>query len=179
MLMIIFGAGASYDSAPSLPVSVDWRPHKVPPHRDDRPPLADQLFEARPFFADIMQRFPPCLDIVPRLRHRSKEQSVEQALELLQAEAVQDERRLIQLAAVKHYLQAMFWECLSRWAREHYGVTNYKALLDHVELRRDRSCGDLETMRGGYSRVCLVSFNYDTMLEEVASDHPPPRRQHW
>ena len=38
MLMVVFGAGASYDSVPAHPVGVE----------DIRPPLAKDLFQDRP-----------------------------------------------------------------------------------------------------------------------------------
>lgn len=77
MLMVIFGAGASYDSVP----------HRHPaafPNLANRPPLADELFADRPLFTDAMNRFPACEPIIPLLRHRNQGDSVEQVLERLQ-----------------------------------------------------------------------------------------------
>ncbi len=63
MLMVVFGAGASYDSFPSgLPNSTDWE--------DRRPPLANELFDNRPAFGPVVSRFPRCQPIISRLRHR-------------------------------------------------------------------------------------------------------------
>lgn len=67
MLTAIFGAGASADSDPSRP----FRQAEDPPSQDqdnDRPPLANELFANRTQFAAVLQRFPQCNPIVPRLR---------------------------------------------------------------------------------------------------------------
>src|SRR5260370_475202 len=65
MLMVIFGAGASFDSCPTylpgaqVPMSGDQaRLNKL-----YRPPLANELFENRPLFAEAIDRFPECRTI--------------------------------------------------------------------------------------------------------------------
>src|SRR5438270_4277647 len=82
MLMVVFGAGASYDSVPSKrPVdSLSITEAQF------RPPLANQLFEPRPWFVEIMKRFPDCQAVIPYLEGRIGG-SVEQELERLQSEA--------------------------------------------------------------------------------------------
>jgi hypothetical protein len=50
----------------------------------------------------------------------------------------------------------MIAKCQSAWEESAKGITNYKVLLDQIERGRP-----------GYSRVCLVTFNYDTMLENA------------
>jgi hypothetical protein len=96
MLLVIFGAGASYDSDPARP------PETV---KDDRrPPLADQLFDNREKFAEALTYFPECKPIVPLLRGTGE---VEQRLEQLRDEAISAPpypERLRQLAAVRGYL---------------------------------------------------------------------------
>ena len=74
----------------------------------------------------------------------------------LQREAPQHAEKHRQLAAVRFYLHFMLWECESRWAAVAEGVTNYKTLLDRIERYRK-----------GSQPVCLVTFNYDTMLEDA------------
>jgi len=70
MLIVIFGAGASFDSCPTYPPGhheavLDG--HTL--NKDFRPPLANELFENRPIFAEaILRHFPQCQPIVPRLR---------------------------------------------------------------------------------------------------------------
>jgi len=147
MLMVVIGAGASYDSIPAL--------------RQDmgnalRPPLANQLFEPRDVFATTMQQVGRILPIVPLLQNLPNGRTVEQVLEQLQAEADDYPERRQQFAAVRYYLHVMLWICVAHWNRLAKGVTNYKALLDQIERWRKPD-----------DQVCLVTFNYDTMLEEA------------
>jgi len=122
---------------------------------EHRLPLADHLFEERELFAAILEQFPRAHAVVPRLRHLQRGETVELVMEQLQAESGRDPRRLRQLAAIRYYLQSAIGECESRWERAAArGITNYKALLDLIEHARDRD-----------ERVCLVTFNYDSMLE--------------
>ena len=99
MLMVIFGAGASYDSAPSRPPRMQ---------RDlERPPLAEELFADIDAFSEVASRFPRCLPIIPRLRDRPAGVSVEQALEQLQQEAEGYPEGYRQLAAIRFYLNVI------------------------------------------------------------------------
>ncbi|HEY3303284.1 MAG TPA: SIR2 family protein [Candidatus Binatia bacterium] len=149
MLTVIFGAGASYDSAASYPPGTT-------PGSDARLPLADQLFDDREHFANAMQRFPDCSPIVTFLRHRNQDLPVERVLEHLQAGAKKHSQGQREIVAVLYYLQAMIWECQKRWENIHKGVTNYKALLYLIRQLRNYS-----------TPVSLVTFNYDTMLEDA------------
>src|SRR3989337_761360 len=128
MLMVVFGAGASYDSVPSRDPK-SWPKERLP----DRPPLANELFDDRPLFVDAMSRFPRCQAIIPYLRHRSEDVSVEAVLEKLQAEGEEYPERYRQLAAIRFYLHFVLWECERRWNDVAKGVTNYKTLLDQIE----------------------------------------------
>jgi hypothetical protein len=73
MLLVIFGAGASYDSVPSRP------PSKFP-NIEERLPLANQLFADRGLFNNTMRRFPRCLAIVPYLQQMGASDSIERIL---------------------------------------------------------------------------------------------------
>jgi hypothetical protein len=154
---VIFGAGASYDSDPSYPSG----------QSDDenaRLPLADQLFADRPIFSTALKRFPLCHAIIPYLRNRANNISVEQVLENLQEESQARPLRHKQLAAVRFYLHLMLWECERRWKEVTKHITsNYRTLLDQIEHHRSL-----------YDRVCLVTFNYDTLLD---SEFPSVARQ--
>jgi len=155
--MVIFGAGASYDSDPTRPSANYVLPT---PHR---PPLANQLFDNRPEFARDLSAFPECIPIVPLLRHTS---AIEQQLERLRNEATEDppyRQRLRQLAAVRGYLQLVLSGCDERWLEEVRGITNYSTLLD-------------EMLRWGHQRAVLVTFNYDRLLERAIT-LGDPRRQ--
>jgi len=144
--MVVFGAGASYDSAPHRRGNYEFRL-----------PLANQLFADRLRFSLWIQRFPRCNAVIPYLRQTSGS-SVESELERLRFEAQTNPSRIKQLAAVQFYLQSMLWECETLWEREEArGVTNYKTLLDQIESWR----------REVKEEICPVTFNYDTMLEDA------------
>jgi len=99
MLLIIFGAGASFDSDPSRP---------APSGLENRPPLANQLFDDRHNFVAALCQFDECAEIVPFLRGAK---AIEQQLEVLQNEANEYPDRFRQLAAARWYLQFMLGEC--------------------------------------------------------------------
>ena len=146
--MVVFGAGASYDSFSEYPPESGAA-------MDQRPPLANQLFELR--FANTIDQFPQCGPIIPYLRPQGGNPvpNVEQVLEKYQKQAIGDPERNTQLAAIRYYLQTTLRNCQSQWKQITHGVTNYTTLLDHIRHRRDSK-----------EKVCLVTFNYDTLLEE-------------
>jgi len=156
MLMVIFGAGASYDSAPSC---------RAPPNAnskgqywDLRPPLANELFDDRAIFSSAISRYSRIQPIIPHLRHFSSNSSVEQELEKLQTDADEDPVKQKQLAAVRFYLQEVIWKCQRVWNEEvAKDVSNYKTLLEAIRHWR-RSQDQSEP-------TYLVTFNYDKMLE--------------
>jgi SIR2-like domain len=159
MLMVIFGAGASYDSVSTYPPGTPVQPHGGDlPNRFHRPPLANELFENRPLFAEIIQLFSACEPIIPRLRAHQGE-TVEAALQELQEKADGYSRGLSQLAAVRYYLAHAIAGTTERWGNVTRGVTNYKTLLDQIERAHRHD-----------DPVCLVTFNYDTMLEDALWD---------
>jgi len=60
MLLVIFGAGASYDSVLQLPPRSS--------NEDSRPPLANQLFDDRGLFVQVMNEYVACKPLVNLLR---------------------------------------------------------------------------------------------------------------
>ncbi|MGA7915487.1 MAG: hypothetical protein WCA00_09645 [Candidatus Acidiferrales bacterium] len=132
----------------------------MPTHvEQNRPPLANQLFQDRGPFAAALAEFPDCHAVVPWLRD-PKGTTLESQLQRLQDEAETYPARHSQLAAVRYYLQQMLYRCEQGWNQTAMGVTNYKTLLDMVEQwrqSRDES-------------VFLVTFNYDTLLEHSLPD---------
>jgi hypothetical protein len=160
MLMVIFGAGASFDSSPTYPLGA------VPPDATSeghnayhRPPLARELFANRPLFIDALDLFPQCKAIVPMLRDPaviSGEKSIEALLQDIEEEAKTYPRGPQELAAVHCYLQRAISECQIGWRGVTKGVTNYLTLLREIER-----------MHKGEEPVCLVTFNYDTLLEDA------------
>jgi hypothetical protein len=165
MLMVIFGAGASYDSAQA------YRPPKVRSARGSkisladvsydvqtwRPPLANDLFLDRHHaFGNIVQRYYRLLPILPLLREPSHGRSVEQLLESLLSEAEEYPQRRSQFASVRYYIRDLLQEVSNKWFWQTYGVTNYVTLVDQI-LRRHNST----------EPVCLVTFNYDLLLSSA------------
>lgn len=169
MLMVIFGAGASYDSSLDFPppqpqgggyATVTGTPAAPPDPREAwRPPLATELFrDPNGVFGDIVanNRYRKLLPILPRLRQPSKSRSVEQELESWQAEAGADPERKRQLFAVRYYLHDLLQKVSDEWLKHTSGVTNYVNLLDQIR--------HLNPPRGA---VCLVTFNYDLLLDRA------------
>jgi len=151
MLLVVFGAGASYDSVPHHPPLASGAADEL------RPPLANELFADRPQFVEAMKQFPDCLALIPRLRKHGV--VVEQELAILQEQAKTFPPALREIAAIRYYLHFILQQCQESWRRFHFGITNHAALLREIERWR------VET---GES-VCLVTFNYDTMIEEALS----------
>jgi len=117
MLMVVFGAGASYDSIPSRPPGV-YPTHTLP----SRLPLANELFDDRPLFREAITRFPQCQAVIPYLQRLPDGVSLERVLEGLQREANEYPQRNQQLAAIRFYLQYLIWRCERDWGSEAGGV---------------------------------------------------------
>lgn len=159
MLLVILGAGASYDSADHA------RPlGEEPSHLADalrhRPPLTDFLFKSSPIFDSVLSSYPQVKAVLPRLRQR-KGYSLESVLTELYAETATHPERPSQLAAIRYYLRALLLECQKGWSQ--LGPNNYYSLLDHIRHRRSR-----------YRDVTFVTFNYDTLLEEAIASVERP-----
>jgi hypothetical protein len=155
MLMVIFGAGASFDS------SAEFRPPSTfgvaDPHESWRPPLADKLFQnQKHLFSDIVRRYPKLAPILPRLRRPHAGRSLEQQLEIFQNEASEDPERKRQLFSVRYYLYELFREISEHWLKETDGVTNYASLIDQIRRRIPSD-----------EPIALVTFNYDTLLDRA------------
>lgn len=164
MLLVIAGAGASYDSVPHLPPprspatgqsNFGTPTHRVPERYEEfRPPLAAQLFEDRHAFVTAMRAFPECKAIIPLLRGTIP---VEQQLAALEQQEKTFPPRRLQLLAIRFYLQSVVWTCQNKWSGYHDGINNYVTFLDAIEHWRNAN----------NERVCIVTFNYDTMLEQA------------
>src|SRR5207247_9160964 len=97
MLLVILGAGASYDSLPAY-----W-PRNLGEF-EERPPLADELFDNRAIFGEAMTGFAMVQPIVPLLQRRHG-QSLERRLQELAQEASDYPARYQKLMAVRYYIQ--------------------------------------------------------------------------
>lgn len=159
MLLVIFGAGASYDALPDYPPPGRGSQHT---HLDDvsrfpdRLPLADQLFDLR--FADELVSLRQAAGIATYLRNLPDGTTFEQRLEDLAGEADGYEERARELIAIRYYIQMAISGADSNWKTRSRGVTNYRTLLGELmRLRRDEPIG-------------IVTFNYDRMLEWCLAD---------
>ena len=148
MLLVIFGAGASYDSDPAFP------PGGHPSSNEDaRPPLARELFSPR--FGHYLRILPAAAGLLPQLRRAGD--SVEQELEAIRGDASRYEHLPRQLAALRCYIREVVLGCDNAWWERADGLTNYTALMQSIERwRQDRA-----------QRVSLVTFNYDTLLDRA------------
>jgi len=147
VLMVIFGAGASWDSYERLP----------PPNVNNlRLPLANRLFDSR--FGNYYRLFPKCQPLIQRLQRQDV--NVENVLEKFQSEETRHPARRTQLVSVRYYVNLMLARCQSDWTDQvTKGVTNYQTMLDQIEAQRVQG-----------EKICLVTFNYDTLLEHAIID---------
>jgi hypothetical protein len=166
MLMVIFGAGASYDSCPDFPppppqaarqsFGLPAKPDEREAAREPwRPPLTNDLFlDTNDKFGAIVLTYPKLHGILPFLRRPQNSRTVEQQLELYLDEAPSDNERIRQLFSVRYYLHDLFRMVSTEWLKHTNRVTNHAALIDQIRhLNTDNE------------PVCLVSFNYDTLLD--------------
>jgi hypothetical protein len=154
----VFGAGATFDSVPDRPVTALYpalRPPLGADHPDnDRPPLANQLFDNRPQFVRAMTLFPSCLPLIPLLRKPGI--IVETELARIREQAQFYPQAHKELASIQYYLHVAIGECQDKWRARHSGITNYATFLRQIERWR----------LSFNEKVCFVTFNYDTMLDE-------------
>lgn len=121
------------------------------------PPLAKDLFlDRRNAFGDIVEKYPKLTHVLPYLRDPSKGRSVEQVLESLQEEGKDNPESQRELASVRFYLCELLNRITEQWSSRTNGVTNYAPLVRDI-LRFNKS-GE---------QVCLVTFNYDLLLDRA------------
>jgi hypothetical protein len=158
LLLVIFGAGASYDSVdlnltPSLERFVDSGEMY-------RPPLARELFDERPDFLNAMNRWQRISMLIPRLRlaARGNGVAIETTLREIQAEADDFAERRSHLMALEFYLREILDTPMVNWLQAAGRATNYSGLFDQLgraEMARDS---------------LLVTFNYDELIEYSIAD---------
>ena len=145
MLMVIFGAGASYDSCSSFPL-YKWPRDGTAWHR---PPLAKELFLPLDQYRDISKNYRQCQYLFSDLEGR---ENVEEILERFRLEAETDPQRAQQLLALQYYIRDVVSHSQRAWTTYTRGVSNHQKLLDHARK---------------WSNVCLVTFNYDKLIEDA------------
>ena len=153
MLLVIFGAGASYDSDATYPPGTTWLDvAEDHPNRlgiEKRPPLAKDLFGAR--FGEIASWYPECSGLFPHLRTAP---DIEEYLETLST-STSDPGVHAELLALRYYIRAVIRKVEDEWDKFTFGVTNYADLLRHLRAWKSTSADD----------VALATFNYDLMLD--------------
>jgi len=130
-----------------------------------RPPLANDLFLDR--FATLRKN----KHLTPIVTRMLPPNSVEAELEALYLKMGANPEIPKQLAGVRYYLQAVIEFCEEGWKKrieELGGATNYRSFIDEVEDWRQKSPS---------SEVFLVTFNYDTLLEDAFTADPRFKRQ--
>lgn len=163
VLMVIFGAGASYDSDPLRSSLAASNPHGP---EERRLPLAVNLFHRR-FGRYVWPNYDACIPLLKRLRERAP--AIEPELEAIRNEAARSERAFMlrQLEAVRYYIRALIEAQQEVWLgdmEDHR--TNY---IDLVQ--------DLQSWRLDYRvDLALLTFNYDTLLDAACRSVIPELR---
>jgi hypothetical protein len=149
-LLVIFGAGASFDSAPYYPMPTLPGPSYSLPNAW-RPPLASQLFDSP--YRQIVSSYPKVRAIADRLARSGA--SIEQTLQALWDDSHPE--RPAQFISLRYYLAEMIEQCTRQWNAATDGVTNYSTLLDVIH-------GIVK------EQAILVTFNYDLLLDQALLD---------
>lgn len=156
MLTIIFGAGASYDSKPVHSIVNSefsgWQP-----------PLTKDLFDSKKIWCNEADRYSTTFDdklkpVVEQIRRQTEFQGLEFALENLRAEREVNGERWGQEILIRVWIYNVIRRCSEKWLKGLNGVTTYLDLFQRLDLWQRKS--GLKTN--------IVSFNYDTLLEEAA-----------
>jgi len=122
-----------------------------------RPPLAKDLFlDPHHVLGEIVGKYPKLSHILPYLREPSKGKSVEQMLESLLEEGKHNPETQREFASVRFYLCELLNKVTEEWSTRTNGVTNYAPLIREI-LRLNNSS----------EQVCLVTFNYDLLLDRA------------
>jgi hypothetical protein len=142
VLLVILGAGASYDSDPER-LNADKASL----------PLAKDLFAER--FAGVARKYDAVQGILTDLRRAP---NIEEALEQFMRERDAKPHRTRQILGATYYIREVIDKAQANWldgVRDH--VTNYVHLVEQIERWRAES----------NETVSFVTFNYDTLLEKA------------
>lgn len=161
MLMVVFGAGASFDSWAEYPPQQyrTLQDLSMPYYEVEkqRPPLAAALFQER--FSGFFQRYPECLGLFPQLRWAAGSTGIERRLAELVEEAENDPVVRQQMLEMRFYINEAITSTVANWQGTTHGTTNYAVILDRIDRWRRRS----------HQQVALVTFNYDILLDDAVS----------
>jgi hypothetical protein len=148
MLMVIFGAGASFGSAPPQPkptLNEKWRP-----------PLTAHLFD--PTYGDVADKYPASRPAIVRMQRALAEHPdalIETEIGKLGEEAAGNPEKARHLLGLRFYLNDLIESRISEWWKRLHGFTFYGDLLERLGTWRYQT--DEE--------IALVTFNYDELLD--------------
>jgi hypothetical protein len=170
VLLIIVGAGASFDSDWRRPpgrlysqVTGDWQALGI----GWRPPLAMHLFD-EDRFGGYVARYPPSQGLMDQLRRAAP--AVEQELERIRDLGKDQEHLPRQLLAIRYYLRDLIEETVRRWNEAKPDkMTNFTRLLTRLEPWRQQRPPE----QGAPQRVAIVTFNYDTLFDDALTNLLP------
>lgn len=123
-LLIIAGAGASYDSDPAR------APKSGSDFDGSRPPLADHLF--LPHFRKLQADYPRMAPIIDDLATRPNGQTVEDVLSRLQQRNDDNRFRAAQLMSARFYIHKVVKDTEHHWFRNNRFNTNWMTLLHRI-----------------------------------------------
>jgi hypothetical protein len=152
MLMVIFGAGASYDSDVRRPVNG--------PRLPSRPPLTEHLVGEH--YRQIANEYPASIAVIDYVQQNLAEDTPSSLETILGQYAARAENSFAcrqALVAFRFYLCRVITNATDEWLRECHGLTIYLSLLNQL----------LEWQESSGERVQLITFNYDTLLENAAA----------
>jgi hypothetical protein len=171
VMLVIIGAGASYDcipggpNGPATPIKVENLPALTYP--DFRPPLTQQLVAEGPLTGITLDRYKACRSLVDYLRRELADEeqapTLEHALHRYGEDSRYDSMIDRHMTAFRFYLRDLLWSCTDYVTSPELiaGVTNYVTLV----RRLTRWAGQQ------LACVCYVSFNFDLLLENAVASH--------
>lgn len=157
-LLVVLGAGASWDP---LPFPADMSPDI------HRPPMTQGLAEPTRVGRSLSKRYrdvQPLLDFLQaRLKNKAEGASEPQTLEdaLATYLTVKGANTKYHVLAMRFYLRDLLWDATQSVLRANGEITNYTHLVRH--------CYEWAEKRDLHA--CVVSFNYDTLLESACVSH--------
>jgi hypothetical protein len=150
MLLVVFGAGASYDSISADP------PHSGGERDPHRLPLAKELFADRPHFTDALNEFSKAAPLFPVLHSGGGELGIEAALERIWSRTPRRSTVVQQFTALRYYIQRVIGDTEKLW------LGKRKLRLNHISLIEA-----IDSVRPQDETVLFVTFNYDTLIESA------------
>jgi hypothetical protein len=146
-LCVILGAGASYDCVGEATSLVNW---------EYRPPVTDEIFEARAAFSPILEHYPKALSLASMLRRAVQRDGLEAALRGLADSSDSHIQR--QFRQIPLYLRELLGEVGAHFTN---APANYQYLVNRL-------------LSDDFERVAFVTLNYDLLLDrciETAASH--------